>query len=452
MLLLLLALAHAATLVRDVRVVDARGDQGVHDVLLDGGRIAAFDPTDPPADARVIDGGGRTMVPGLIDTHVHISMAPGGAWREEPDDARTARRRQHLRAYLAWGVTTLLDPAILPDDAAEIFALAAEGPAPRVLVLGPTFSPTGGYVTAAVPTFPSVGTPDEARALFDSFADLHPAGVKVTMEDGPLGTIWPLHSPEVREAITSEAADRGLDVYVHAMDPKNTRAALAMHPHALVHAPLRGGRRLAREVAAAGVFVSPTLVITEALLTPTHPEWTTDPRAVATVPADELATAADPAIQLAFARTATALLAPGLPHWAQEQAARAALRPGLVTRKLRKAIATTRRLHEAGVPLVLGSDAGNWPIIPYLFHGPSTHRELALMAQVQSPIELLEAATRAPAAMLGLGDELGTVEVGKRADLLIVDGDPLQDAAALSALVWVIRDGEARTPDGWMAE
>ena len=59
-------------------------------------------------------------------------------------------------------------------------------------------------------------------------------------------------------------------------------------------------------------------------------------------------------------------------------------------------------------------------------------------------------ATRIPAEMLGLGDEIGTVEVGKRADLLIVRGDPLEDLRALRQVLWTVAGGVARTPEEWM--
>lgn len=74
-----------------------------------------------------------------------------------------------------------------------------------------------------------------------------------------------------------------------------------------------------------------------------------------------------------------------------------------------------------------------------------------LLAAGLSPAEALAAATRIPARMLGLEREIGTVEVGKRADLVIVRGDPLADLRALRAVRWTVRDGVARTPAQWMA-
>ena len=114
-------------------------------------------------------------------------------------------------------------------------------------------------------------------------------------------------------------------------------------------------------------------------------------------------------------------------------------------------IALAKEMREAGARIIVGSDAGNWSVVPWQFHGPSTHREIELLVEAGwSPEEALEAATRLPAEMLGMEAEIGTLEVGKRADLLLVHGDPLTDPRALREIAWVVKDGVARTPAQWM--
>ena len=96
---------------------------------------------------------------------------------------------------------------------------------------------------------------------------------------------------------------------------------------------------------------------------------------------------------------------------------------------------------------MLGSDSGNWPIIPYEFHGPTTIRELQLMEQAGlTKMEVVEAATRVAAEMLGIIRDVGTVEVGKQADLLILSSNPLKYLSAFHHIVWTVRADGSREP------
>jgi len=100
---------------------------------------------------------------------------------------------------------------------------------------------------------------------------------------------------------------------------------------------------------------------------------------------------------------------------------------------------------------VIGTDTPGTPYFHCNFHGPTVLREIDLVAAAGlSPQEALAAATRVPAEMVGLGEELGTVEVGKKADMVVLDGDPLKDLSALRSIRWTIKDGVARSPLDWM--
>jgi hypothetical protein len=108
-------------------------------------------------------------------------------------------------------------------------------------------------------------------------------------------------------------------------------------------------------------------------------------------------------------------------------------------------------MHKAGIPIVVGSDASSWPVFLNFFHGPSTIREIELLGGAGIPsMDAISSATRIPSEMMGLDNTIGTVEVGKRADLIVLRDDPLENLSALKSLLWTIRDGEARTPGQWM--
>jgi imidazolonepropionase-like amidohydrolase len=103
---------------------------------------------------------------------------------------------------------------------------------------------------------------------------------------------------------------------------------------------------------------------------------------------------------------------------------------------------------------VAGTDAPSpWPDAIYHFHGPQVARELELLAEAGlSPLETITAGTSTPAKMLGLDSEIGTLAVGKRADLVLVAGDPSRDLRALRNVRWTIRNGVAHTPEEWMRQ
>jgi len=111
----------------------------------------------------------------------------------------------------------------------------------------------------------------------------------------------------------------------------------------------------------------------------------------------------------------------------------------------------TRTFHEAGIPIVVGTDSGSWPHFLNLLHGPTTVREMELLVEPgMEPAEVIASATIIPATMMGIEHEVGSIEIGKRANLLILEDDPLQDISSLKSLLWVVKDGKAWHPNDWL--
>ena len=195
-----------------------------------------------------------------------------------------------------------------------------------------------------------------------------------------------------------------------------------------------------------------TLSVTDAARIGLDPELLDTAHVRLSVPEVERRTARDPASSVALTAEVMQMSKPWwMPAWLLD--AIVATFPSLADVTPEDAAAAIGRFHAAGIRVVMGSDSGNWEIIPYEFHGPTSVREVALLANAgMTAAEAIEASTRLPAEMIGIADEVGTVEVGKRADLVILAEDPLADLTALTRPPWIVKDGEARTPAGWMSD
>jgi imidazolonepropionase-like amidohydrolase len=449
----------ADLLIRNVRLIDGTGSApraGVS-ILVRDGRITEIGSS-MASEARmpVLDVSGATVIPGLIDAHMHNAVVPGSAYRKDSTETLNALRRQHLRGYLAAGVTTVLDTGIPADLAREIRVWLADGqPGPNLFTLGPPLAAPGGYGSEWVPET-TVSRPDQLDAAFDLIQSAGAIGVKVLLETGfaqAEGTM-PTHSPEMRDAIAQAAAARHLPIYVHASSEAEQRMGLAMGAYALVHMDFYAqppSAAFIQELRQRGTYIMTTFSILDAELTRWHPERLDDALVTTVVPERERATARDPEAGWFAAMTEVGYAAPRLPRFLRRAAAWWFITEESFAQPLRSSMNAAKTLHDAGVALVIGSDAGNWPILPYQFHAASTHREIELLAQAGlSAAAVLAAATRVPARMLGVEHDLGTIEAGKRADLVVVDGDPLTDVRALRKIRWTIKDGVARTPQEWM--
>jgi predicted amidohydrolase YtcJ len=310
-----------------------------------------------------------------------------------------------------------------------------------------------------------VRTPADVEEALDVIRSIGGIGVKLSVEHGfnPLRSL-PTYTPEVSDAIVRGAAARGLPVYVHAMSERDAQVALDLGAHAIMHAPMGGlwtgqflGSSDISDAFVARMVKSRAYQVTTFSLIDTWPNgYDTrrlhDPLVRLTVPAVELATARDPEAARFFTLSMLGSAVPWTFEFTRPWMARHLWSAENLQEGLRYSQRNVLKLYRAGVPVVAATDAPSyWPLAIYHFHGPQTVREVELLAEAGlSPIEAIAAATRVPAQMLGIDRDVGTVEVGKRADLLIVAGDPLADLRALRSVRWTVKEGVAHTPEEWM--
>ena len=384
--------------IRDVRVFDGERVLDKATVLVHDGKIAGVgaDVKVPPG-VPVVSGEGRTLLPGLIDGHVHTF---GNA----------------LQRALVSGVTTVLDMFTDHGQARQWRTeQAAEGGAPGradILSAGTLVTAPKGHGTQFGLPIPTITSPAEAEAFVDARIEEGSDYIKIVYETGEAyGRDSSNISAETLRAVIAAAKARGRLAVVHVGSRRAADAAIASGASGLVHLfgdePPSAG--FAQRVKDAGMFVIPTLSVIESVA--------------------GVAGSAD----IANSSPLGPFLTP------DEKAALNASFPQRAGTKVRleHAYAATRQLREAGVPILAGSDAPN----PGTIHGATLHRELELLTRAGlSPVAALAAATSVPADAFGL-DDRGRVAVGRRADLVLVDGDPTADVTRTRRIVEVWKGG-----------
>lgn len=392
-------------------------------VTVDGGRITAVGnagsgaDTDEVIDGEVIDGAGRTLLPGLIDAHTHVFGSIG-----------------NLALALAYGVTTELDMFSFPPELTGMLAaIAAENDSLADLrTAGSLVCPPGGHPAATMSDLPTLAGPQGAAAFVAARQAEGSHFIKIMLDDGHhRGVSLPMLDVQTAAAVADAARAAGLLSVAHIGDLDSVRQVLEAGIDAFTHVPLEAAMpaELVDAVVAGGVVVIPTLAMMQASSDPAAGRaYGEDPRIAAFLP-DEAAAAIRSGEE-------------GL-----------AVTVASDTHEFAHALASTRALHEAGVTILAGTDANNAPgrACP-IVHGAAMHRELELLVDSGlTPVEALVAATSGPAAYFGLHDR-GRIAPGLRADLLLVDGDATRDITATRSICQVWRRGVAFDRKSVLAE
>ena len=441
------------TAITNVTVIDAvNGIRTNHTVVYDGDEIVSVGPGGTPADvAETIDGSGKYLIPGLWDFHVHLSY-----------DERFTDDMPAL--FLSYGVTSVRDTGGLMHKILPIVEKmrAADAVAPRVWFAGPLLD--GNFVVYDGDSRPEIGvrnaTPEEARATIRELKDQGVDFIK----------IYEMVSPAVFEAMVESAQELDLPIDSHV--PLSMRAATAGPPvDSIEHL-----RNIEFDCASNAPELHETRL--ELLKNPGGVpgiELRSSLHDLQRLPAiaaydearcDRVIDSLTSTIQVPTLRMTALNLAPPFakPDWNEalsrvrddarqdwmSLAADVSANPvDAYTEFGEWARFLTGRMHQRGVPIGAGTDTPIYLGIP----GYSLHAELEqLVASGLSPLEALRAATVRPAEFFGIENDIGTVDPGKRADLVLLDADPLSNIRNTRRISGVISKGRFYAPAELAAE
>jgi len=413
-------------------------------LIIAGRRIESIGPagsTAVPAGATRIDGKGKWVVPGLIDSHVHFfqsgnlytrpDVADFNAWMPYAKEVERNKRRlaATFKVWLASGVTSVVDIGG-PFWNFEMRDAALKSPtAPRVAVAGPLLSMVDRVkLDLGDPPIIKIASADEARALVRRELERKPDFIKV----------WFIHRQgddlAAQEAIVKAAGDAahaaGVRLAVHATELVVAKASLRAGADFLVHSVEDAAvdeefLALAKRNRA---LYCPTLFVTLGYRYALSNTW--QPTEAERRLADSQILAAMSDLQriprdMLPERVVKAMSQPTPP------------KPSAI------ALQNLRKVWDAGIPVVMGTDAGNIGTL----HGPSVFREMEIMTQAGlTPLQVLRSATSNGSKAMGMERDIGTLAAGKLADLVILDADPLADVMNLSKIHRVIKDGKLLAP------
>jgi imidazolonepropionase-like amidohydrolase len=382
----------------DARVFDGTSVIDRATVLVESGKIKAIGPqVEVPEGFAVVNAYGKTLLPGLIDAHTHAY-----------EDA--------LQRAIVFGVTTEIDMFTDARFAATQRSEQARGVVTTradLVSAGTLATAPGGHGTEYGIAIPTLTRPDEAQAFVDARVAEGSDFIKIIYDDAAsYGLKLPALSRETMNAVVAAAHRRGKLVMVHVSTSQAAREAIDAGADGLAHivADVASDKALMALMQLHHSFVVPTLTV------------------IASSAGDTAAArvlAAEPVLSTYVSATERRTLNAAFPSRLR------------ASHGLQNASALVGDLRRAGVPILAGTDAPN----PGTAHGLSIHQELQLLVNAGlSPVEALAAATSVPAGIFKLSDR-GRINVGLRADLVLVDGDPTRTITDTRRIATVWKGG-----------
>jgi imidazolonepropionase-like amidohydrolase len=399
--------AAKTVVVRAGRLLDVRTGKTLSNqtILIQGGKIASVGPdTQVPggAQAEIVDLSNATVLPGLIDAHTHITFDPNFGYSSlaisVPREALIGAR--NARVTLEAGFTTVRNVGAsgFSDVALRDAINAGDVPGPRMLVSGPALSITGGHCDNNLLPFDyhaqEEGVADGVEAVQHKTREIIKYGADVIKICATGGVLSKGDDPNVAQftleemkAIVADAHRLGRKVAAHAHGAQGVIWASEAGVDSVEHGHLMNDEAIAT-LKKNGTYLVPTLYLMD---------------------------------------------------WQSENAAQANL-PDFAKRKMEMVSEmgkmNAKKAFAAGVKIGFGTDAAVYP------HGLNAHEFAVYVKLGMTPLQAIQTATINDADLLGWSDKVGTIEPGKWADIVAVDGDPLADVTTLERVKFVMKGGE----------
>ena len=416
-------------LISNGRLIDGTGRAPQREtfILIQNGRFSEVSSSgiDVPETVTAIDAAGKTVLPGLIDMHAHLLSGGFDTISEKSMSYDPADQQRALKQMLYWGVTAVYDPVQPVEQGLRLREQVANRAfaSPRLFISGPGFTAPGGWAGSNDPKarFEPKDL-QEARRQIEALAAAKVEIIKLFFDDMNVSfsQSLPKLDSELMKGIIHEAHKHGMKAMVHAYDTHDQMTAIRAGANVMAHSAVT--EPVGKEYID---LANKSEVLYLATLSVYHDVF--DERAIRefiqqdfvqkTVPQKTLVTLSSPEPLDSFEKS---------------------IKQDHIRRLYPTIEDNLRKLAESGVAIGVGPDTG----VPGSFPGIAVHREMELMAKAGvSATDLLVAATRTGAEFLGQ-DTIGTVEPGKTADLVIVDGDPLEDITNTRNISAVIQNGQ----------
>jgi imidazolonepropionase-like amidohydrolase/ABC-type multidrug transport system permease subunit len=429
-------------LIRGARIVIGDGKMiEIGSVLVRGGKIAEVyegDGPDPKAlKAETVEAAGKTILPGLIDVHVHLG-ASGGFYSDQSKHDPVKNMQRELAAYLYSGVTMVRSVGDMLDGVLKLRSMVSSGEilGSDLQTCGPLFTTAGGHGTEYFKDIPESAraglekqalrmptSGNEARQQVDELKRQDVDCIKAILEAGAGSRVFNRLDTGLFDAVAQQARVDSLPLAVHTGDARDVADAVQAQANSIEHGSFREEipDAVFEQMAKQGTFYDPTLSVGEAV--------------------KEFAAGKTDLLKRSLVRQVGP---PELLHGTEEAMVSAdmeAMRKSMAGYPTDIAIAidNLKRAQAHGVLLVTGSDAGN----PLVVHGPTVQHEMELWVRAGiSPAVALQAATLNAARLLRADNHVGSIRSGNDADLLVVDGNPLEDITATERISMVVFKGE----------